>query len=233
MIQLESVHKTFRSGRGFVNALKNVSFVVEKGSTTAVVGKSGSGKSTLLNCIGGLECPDKGRIVCFGRDILALSAKALSKFQRHSVGFIFQHGNLLSYLSVFENIAFPLTLNGIGGNQQTERVEVLLEKIGLRGAEKAMPHELSGGEIQRVSAARALAHSPRMLLADEPTASLDSETGKNLVDLMVEIGREQGCTLIISTHDPEICELADRTIYLKDGERIKAAMVGSQAAVIG
>lgn len=223
MIQLESVHKTFHSGRGFVNALKDVSFVAETGSTIAVVGKSGSGKSTLLNCIGGLERPDKGSIACFGNDILALSAKALSEFQRQSVGFIFQHGNLLSYLSVFENIAFPLMLNGIGGNQQTERVAVLLEKIGLSEAVKAMPHELSGGEIQRVSAARALVHSPRMLLADEPTASLDTETGKNLVNLMVEIGKEQDCTMIISTHDPEICDLADRTIYLRDGERLKEA----------
>ena len=223
MIQLESIHKTFRSGRGFVNALKDVSFVVEKGSATAVVGKSGSGKSTLLNCIGGLERPDKGSIACFGRDILALSAKALSTFQRQSVGFIFQHGNLLSYLTVSENIAFPLTLNGIVGNPKTERVKMLLEKIGLSAAAKAMPHELSGGEIQRVSAARALAHSPRMLLADEPTASLDTDTGKNLIDLMFEIGREQGCTMIISTHDPEICGLADRTIYLRDGEKLKEA----------
>jgi putative ABC transport system ATP-binding protein len=223
MIELESVHKTFRSGRGFVNALKDVSFVVEKGSATAVVGKSGSGKSTLLNCIGGLERPDKGSIACFGHDILALSGRALSAFQRQSVGFIFQHGNLLSYLSVSENIAFPLTLNGIAGNSKTQRVQVLLEKIGLSAAAKAMPHELSGGEIQRVSAARALAHSPRMLLADEPTASLDTDTGKNLIDLMFEMGRAQGCTMIISTHDPEICGLADKTIYLRDGERLKEA----------
>ena len=223
MVQLEGVHKSFRSGRGFVNALKDVSFVVEKGSTAAVVGKSGSGKSTLLNCIGGLERPDKGGINCFERNILALSARALSEFQRQRVGFIFQHGNLLSYLSVSENIAFPLTLNGIAAKERTERVKVLLEKIDLSGAEKAMPHELSGGEIQRVSAARALAHSPRLLLADEPTASLDSETAKNLISLMFGIGKEQDCTMIISTHDPEICDLADRTIYLRDGERIKVA----------
>jgi putative ABC transport system ATP-binding protein len=221
MIQLDGVCKAFRSGRGFVTALTDISFVVEKGGIAVVLGISGSGKTTLLNCIGGLEGPDKGRISCFERDIIALSANELSKFQRQNVGFIFQHGNLLSYLSVFENIAFPLALNGIDGNQKTERVEVLLEKIGLKGAEKAMPHELSGGEIQRVSAARALAHSPRMLLADEPTASLDSETGKNLVDLMFEIGKEQGCTMIISTHDSEICDLADTTIYLRDGERLK------------
>ena len=221
MIQLESVYKTFRSGRGVVNALKGVSFVAEEGSAIAVVGKSGSGKSTLLNCIGGLEHPDKGSIACFGQDILSLSAKALSAFQRQSVGFIFQHGNLLSYLSVSENIAFPLRLNGIAGFPKIERVKALLEKIGLSAAANAMPHELSGGEIQRVSAARALAHSPRMLLADEPTSSLDTDTGKNLVDLMFEIGREQGCTMIMSTHDPEIWALADKTIYLRDGEMLK------------
>lgn len=223
MIQLKGVHKTFRSGRGFVKALKNVSFAVGKGRTAAIVGKSGSGKSTLLNCIGGLERPDKGSISCFGHDMLALSAKALSEFQRQSVGFVFQHGNLLSYLTVYENIEFPLVLNGIDSNQRIERVKLLLEKIGLKAAEKAMPHELSGGEIQRVSAVRALAHSPKILLADEPTASLDTDTGKRLVDFMFNIGKEQGCTMIISTHDPEICELADRTVYLKDGERIQEA----------
>jgi ABC-type lipoprotein export system ATPase subunit len=156
MIKLEGVYKTFRSGRGFVQALKDVSFVVETGRTAAVVGKSGSGKSTLLNCIGGLERPDKGRIKCFGQNIPALSARALSRFQRQCVGFVFQNGNLLSYLTVFENIAFPLMLNGIATYQRKERVKMLLEKIGLGGAHKAMPHELSGGEIQRVSAARAL-----------------------------------------------------------------------------
>ena len=186
-----------------------------------VVGKSGSGKSTLLNCIAGIESPDKGRVVCFGQDITALSSKALSEFQRRWAGFVFQHGNLLSYLSVFENIAFPLALNGMTAPRRAARVKTLLERIGLSGAEKAMPHELSGGEIQRVAAARALAHSPRMVLADEPTANLDTETGKQLVNLMFEIGREQGCTLIIATHDAEISALADKTIYLRDGIKLK------------
>jgi putative ABC transport system ATP-binding protein len=193
---------------------------LETGKIAAVVGKSGSGKTTLLNCIGGLERPEKGVVSCFGTDIYALSTKNLSLFQRKNIGFVFQYGNLLSYLTVFENIALPLRLNGIEGKQKELRVKELLEKVNLSNAEAALPRELSGGEIQRVSVARAIAHSPGLLLADEPTASLDSVTGKNLVALMFEMGRNQKCTLIISTHDPEISELADQIIKIKDGKII-------------
>lgn len=224
MIELKGVHKTFRSGKRIVAALKDVSFGVEKGMTVALVGKSGSGKTTLLNCIGGIEQPDGGRITCFGRNIHTLSTKALSAFQRHHIGFIFQHSNLLSCLSVFDNIAFPLILNGVEKRQIIKKVRVVLEKMNLSDTEKAHPHELSGGEIQRVSAARALVHLPHMILADEPTASLDTETGKNLVSLMFEIGKKQDCTMIISTHDPEIMGLAEMTIYLKDGKRAGGMM---------
>ncbi|UCH21199.1 MAG: ABC transporter ATP-binding protein [Deltaproteobacteria bacterium] len=221
MIELEKISKEFRSGRGYVRALTDVSFTLERGKTAAVVGKSGSGKTTLLNCIGGLERPEKGTVICFGADIYSLSAKKLSLFQRKNFGFVFQHGNLLSYLTVFENIAFPLWLNGIAEKQAQLRVKELLKKIGLSNAQAALPHELSGGEIQRVSAARAIAHSPRLLLADEPTASLDTVTGKNLIALMFEMGRNQGCTMVISTHDPEISRLADQIIQIKDGRVIK------------
>ncbi len=221
MIELEKISKEFRSGRGHLRALTDVSFTLERGKAAAVVGKSGSGKTTLLNCIGGLERPEKGTVICFGADIYSLSAKKLSLFQRKNFGFVFQHGNLLSYLTVFENIAFPLSLNGIEGHRKQSRVKELLQKIGLSNAEAALPHELSGGEIQRVSAARAIAHSPRLLLADEPTASLDTVTGKNLVALMFEMGRNQGCTMVISTHDPEISGLADQIIQIKDGRIIR------------
>ncbi len=220
MLQIEKISKDFRSGRGHIRALTEVSFVLETGKTTVVVGKSGSGKTTLLNCIGGLERPEKGTVSCFGTDLYALSAKNLSLFQRKNIGFVFQYGNLLSYLTVFENIAFPLRLNGIEGKQKELRVNELLEKIDLSNAEAALPHELSGGEIQRVSVARAIAHSPGLLLADEPTASLDSVTGKNLVKLMFELSRYLKCTMVISTHDPEISELADKIIQIKDGKII-------------
>jgi putative ABC transport system ATP-binding protein len=221
MIHLENISKEFRSGRGHVRALTDISFALESGKTAVILGKSGSGKTTLLNCIGGLERPEKGTVICFGAELYSLSAKKLSLLQRKNIGFVFQYGNLFSYLTVFENIAFPLRLNGIAEKQAQVRVKELLEKIGLGNAEAALPHELSGGEIQRVSTARAIAHSPRLLLADEPTASLDTVTGKNLVALMFEMGGHQGCTMVISTHDPEISRLADQIVQIKDGRVIK------------
>jgi putative ABC transport system ATP-binding protein len=221
MIRLARIGKVYRSGRGLVEALRDVSIHIRRGAAVAVVGKSGSGKTTLLNCIGGLERPTKGTVTCFGYDIHALSSKALSAFQRQNVGFVFQHGNLLSYLTVSENIAFPLVLNGIDGKQKIQRIETLLEKIGLPEVGAALPRELSGGEIQRVAAARALAHSPKILLADEPTASLDTATGNNLVQLIFDMGQEQGCTLVIATHDPEIFHFTEKTVHLSDGRVVK------------
>jgi putative ABC transport system ATP-binding protein len=217
MIQVTGISKRYQSGRGMVNALSDVSFSIGSGRMLAVAGKSGSGKTTLLNCVGGLEAPDAGTVNCFGTDIHALGRRGLSLFQRRDIGFVFQSGNLLSYLTVFENIAFPLHLNRIPAGERDRRVRELLEKIGLPSAAAAAPYELSGGELQRVAFARAIAHSPRLLLADEPTASLDSETARELVRLMTEIGRDQGCTMIISTHDPEIVRLGDETLTLRDG----------------
>ncbi len=218
MISVEHIGKTFYSGRGKVQALSDVSLSVEKGTTAAIIGKSGSGKTTLLNCIGGLLRPDEGSILCFGTEVHQLSNRAISLFQRRNLGFIFQYGNLLSYYSVFDNIAFPLILNGAGKKDRERRVAFLLERIGLVGAGKALPNELSGGEAQRVAAARAIAHKPPMVLADEPTASLDSETGKNLIRLLFEMTREQHCSLILSTHDPELINLCDRSFQMRDGK---------------
>jgi ABC-type lipoprotein export system ATPase subunit len=218
MIQLQRISKEYRSGRGRVLALSDVSFTIEKNSTLAVFGKSGSGKTTLLYCIGGLERPENGSVICFGVDIHSLTEKALCLFQRKNVGFVFQHANLFGYLTVFENIAFSLQLNGFEKKAVVNRVSELLESIGLADAGAALPHELSGGEVQRVSVARAIAHSPRVLLADEPTASLDSATGRDLVRLMFNIGREQGCTIIIATHDPDIIMLANTRLSIQDGK---------------
>lgn len=224
MIQLYSVTKEFRSGRGYIQAIRDVSLVIETGDAVAVIGKSGSGKTTLLNCIGGLERPEKGKVISFDSDIYALSARNLSLFQRRNIGFVFQHGNLLSYLTVYENIAFPLILNGIKRPMIMKRVIELLDKIGLTDAGAAMPHELSGGEIQRVSVARAIAHLPRTILADEPTASLDTATGKSLVKLLFDMGRDNGCTMILSTHDPNVSALADGIIEIRDGTIVKEAI---------
>jgi ABC-type lipoprotein export system ATPase subunit len=221
MIQIEGISKEYRSGRGRVLALSDVSFTIEKNSTVAVFGKSGSGKTTLLYCIGGLERPENGVVTCFGVNIHSLSEKALCLFQRENVGFVFQHGNLFNYLTVFENIAFSLELNGFEKKDVVNRVSELLENIGLADAGAALPYELSGGEVQRVAVARAIAHSPQVLLADEPTASLDSDTGKNLVQFMFNMGRDQGCTIIIATHDPDIINLADARQPIQDGKIVK------------
>jgi len=218
MIQCENVSKNYLSGRGAVQALSGVSFSTGSVKTVAVVGKSGSGKTTLLNCLGGLDRPDQGTIVCFDQEIHSLTARQLSLFVRRELGYVFQFGNLLSYLSVAENITFSMTLNHNAPKIKARRVRELLERIGLPKAAHAMPHELSGGEVQRVSVARAIAHFPRMLLADEPTASLDTATGKELVKLMFDMGKEQGCIMILSTHDPDILGLADAAIILRDGK---------------
>jgi putative ABC transport system ATP-binding protein len=217
VIRVQGISKEYRSGRGRVQAITDVSFNIGNNNTVAVFGKSGSGKTTLLNCLGGLERPEKGKITCFGVEIHSLSEKALCLFQRRNIGFVFQYGNLLSYLTVYENIAFSLALNNFDKKAISSRVHELLEKVGLAETGPALPHELSGGEVQRVSVARAMAHTPRMLLADEPTASLDTNTGTDLVQLMFTMGREHGCAMIIATHDQEIINLADVSLPLRDG----------------
>jgi ABC-type lipoprotein export system ATPase subunit len=217
MIQVAAVTKLFRSGRGSVTALHDVSFTIPASTFTAVLGKSGSGKSTLLTCIGGLEPPDRGEITCFGTPLYTLSGRGLSLFLRRCVGFVFQQGNLLSYLTVADNIGFPLSLNGLGARQRSRRIDELLDQIGLSSAAKALPHELSSGETQCVAIARAIAHNPKMLLADEPTANLDTETGRQAVELMRTMGRDNGCTILMATHDEEITSIADAVIRLKDG----------------
>ncbi len=221
MIELAAVMKTFQSGRGKVRALNDVSLSIEACSFAAVIGKSGSGKSTLLNCMGGLEPPGKGSITCFGTPIYSLSNRERSLFQRRHMGFVFQRGNLLSYLTVADNIGFALILNSIVGNARSKRINELLDRIGLASAAKALPHELSSGETQRVAMARAIAHNPKMLLADEPTANLDTATGQRSVQLMHDMGRDHGCTIVMATHDMGITETANPVICLKDGHILK------------
>jgi len=186
-------------------------------AVVAIVGRSGSGKTTLLHCAGGLEPPDSGRVTCFGEEIHALSRRELALFLRRSVGFVFQLGNLLSYLTVAENIALPMALNGIPRRERRRRTAALLERVGLGERGPALPRELSGGEMQRISFARAVAHRPKMVLADEPTANLDSATGRDLMALMQEIVREQRCTLLVATHDPAVEAIADEVLRLHDG----------------
>jgi len=218
MLEVAAISKQYLSGRGHVQALTGVSFRMEKGTNLALVGKSGSGKTTLMNCIGCIEKPDTGRVLLDGCKLQSLSERALCLFQRRHIGFVFQHGNLLSFLTVAENIAFPLNLNGIDVRTRNRRVAELLELIGLPGIGAAMPYELSGGELQRVAVVRAVSHNPSLLLADEPTANLDSATGIGIMEMMIALTRSQGCTLIMATHDVELIALADRSIRLRDGQ---------------
>jgi len=219
VIEISGISKTYVSGRGKVTALENISFRVARGKLFVIAGKSGSGKTTLLNCIGGLEKPDCGRITCAGTNLGTLSAAAVSHFQRKHVGFVFQFGNLISYLTVNENLSFPIELNGISGSARDRRVRELLDSIGLSSIGEALPHELSGGETQRVAFARAIAHSPSIILVDEPTANLDSVNGRQLIHLMHQLTSDQGCTLIVATHDPEVIETAGDRLHLKDGRK--------------
>ncbi len=217
MLECRDVSKTYHSGRGKFQALLGVSLTLAPGAMAAIVGKSGSGKTTLLNCMGGLDRPDSGSVVVNGVDVHALPQRALSLILRRDIGFVFQFGNLLSYLTVFENIAFALRLNNVIRSERERRTQELLERIGLTMAGPALPQELSGGEVQRVAVARAMAHRPKLLLADEPTASLDSVTGTSLVELMFEMGRERGCTMVLATHDSDVMALADQCLHIRDG----------------
>ncbi len=219
MIETSGVCKTFRSGRGQVAALDHISLTVAKGCFFVIAGRSGSGKTTLLNCIGTLEKPGKGRITCAGIDVTALSTRRAAEFRRQQIGFVFQASNLVSYLTVRENIALPLELNHWSAPAKKKRVDALLAALGISGLGPAMPQELSGGETQRAAFARAIAHAPPILLADEPTASLDSRAGDQLIRLMQRLVNENGCTLIVSTHDPDIIAAADDALYLKDGRK--------------
>jgi ABC-type lipoprotein export system ATPase subunit len=217
MFEIIDISKQYLSGRGHVQALKGISFCMEKGTNLALVGKSGSGKTTLMNCIGGIEKPDTGKVIIDGCDIQSLSERALCLFQRRNIGFVFQHGNLLSFMTVAENIAFPLNLNGVDGRSRNRRVSELLDLIGLPDIGAAMPFELSGGELQRVAVARAISHNPCLLLTDEPTANLDSATGIGIMKMMIDLTKRENCTFIMATHDQDLISLADQSIRLRDG----------------
>ncbi|MBE0585977.1 MAG: ABC transporter ATP-binding protein [Desulfofustis sp.] len=217
MIEIRAVSKKYTSGRGHISALDDISLCVEKGQSALLAGRSGSGKTTLLNCIGALEKPDSGQIFCNGRNICTLGQRQCSLFQRREIGFVFQTANLFPWLTVSENLQFPLELNGIYEKEQKKRIHELLALFDLTGYDKALPGELSGGEAQRIAFARAIAHKPALLLADEPTASLDSATGYQLIHLMLSLCVLQSTTLVIATHDPELIEMTNKRFYLKDG----------------
>ena len=217
IISLRDVTKVYRQGSVDVHALRGLTMDVEAGEFTAICGPSGSGKTTLLNLIGALDAMTSGSIVLEGRELASLNKKELSELRRDRIGFVFQAYNLMPVLTAYENAEMVLWVQGVDGPSRRERVMGLLEQVGLKGMENRRPSELSGGQQQRVAIARAIASNPAVVLADEPTANVDSETAETLLALMEELNREQGVTFVFSTHDPQVMERARRVVRLVDG----------------
>ncbi len=217
VIETRGISRVYSDDGVPVRALDGIDMAIEAGEFTAVVGPSGSGKTTLLNIISGLDKPTGGRVYLNGRLISGMSDRELSDFRRDNVGFIFQAYNLIPVLTVEENIEYVMLLQGIGRQEREKRVAEILAELDLAGFEKRMPPQLSGGQQQRVAVARAIVTRPALVLADEPTANLDSKTGAGLLDMMYKLNRSSGITFIFSTHDEMVMERAKRLITLKDG----------------
>ena len=217
IISLRDVTKVYRQGSVDVHALRGLTLDIGEGEFTAVCGPSGSGKTTMLNLVGALDAMTSGSIVLEGRELASLNKKELSELRRDRIGFVFQAYNLMPVLTAYENAEMVLWVQGVDGATRRERVMGLLEQVGLKGMEDRRPSELSGGQQQRVAIARAIASNPAVVLADEPTANVDSETAETLLDLMEELNREQGVTFVFSTHDPQVMERARRVVRLVDG----------------
>jgi len=210
MIRLQTVEKYY----GEAHVLRGITFEVRTGEFIAITGSSGSGKSTILNLIGGMDRPDAGKIIVDGAEISAYSDEQLTLHRRKKTGFVFQFFNLLPNITVFDNVRIPLLLNNVSS---PDRAYWYLERVGLGGREKSYPWQLSGGEQQRVALARALVHDPEIILADEPTGSLDSRTGALILELLEQIAEETSKTIVLVTHEEYVARHADRTVRISDG----------------
>jgi putative ABC transport system ATP-binding protein len=217
IVSLQGVTKNYGQGEVLTQALRGVDLIVEAGEFTAMAGPSGSGKSTLLNIIGGLDRPTSGRVEVDGREINTLSKTELSLLRRERIGFIFQSYNLIPVLTALENAEYVLMLQGIPTAERRERVREVLKEVGLEGLENRYPRQLSGGQQQRVAIARAIVSAPALVLADEPTANVDSETGRALLDLMRNLNEEKGVTFFFSTHEEAVMKRARRLLQIRDG----------------
>ncbi len=217
MISLEKATKVYKLGKVEVNALRGVDLQVEEGEFISVCGPSGSGKSTLLNLIGCIDIPTSGTMSIMGKDVTEFSDSALSALRNSTIGFIFQSFNLIPVLSAFENVEYPLVILGMPKGERAGRVARMIQEVGLAEFGKHKPEELSGGQRQRVAIARALVTGPKMVLADEPTANLDSKTGIEILDLMQKMNEEHNTTFIFSTHDPKIEKYAKKIYTMTDG----------------
>ena len=217
LVQLESVSKEYRNGAARVHGLLDVTLSLPAGELTVVHGRSGSGKTTLLNMIGGLDRPSSGRVTVDGVEVSSLPEEALVGYRRETVGFVFQSFRLIPILTAAENVEIPLRLRRLEPTERADRVHDLLRLVDLSDRANHRPQELSGGEQQRVAIARALANEPRLLIADEPTAQLDSQRGRTIMAVMRKLVDERGVSVIVATHDPLLIGMGDRMVELHDG----------------
>ena len=221
MVEARAVSRTFGHGSTAVHAVRGVSFAVQRGRLVALVGRSGSGKTTLLNIIGGLDSPTSGEVFVGGRNMSAMAARERTMLRRSTVSFIFQSFGLIPMLTAAENVGIPLRITGTPRAAREERIRLLLSVVGLEGHAHQRPNELSGGQQQRVAIARALAVQPELLIADEPTGQLDSETGRQIMRLLRTVVAADGITALVATHDPALHELADAVLRIEDGSLIE------------
>ncbi|RKX94950.1 MAG: hypothetical protein DRP55_10645 [Spirochaetes bacterium] len=218
VIITENLVEEYLLGKVVVPALRGVNLKIKRGEFAVIMGPSGSGKSTLLNLIGGLQKPTGGRVLINGIDLSTLNENQLAIFRRKNVGFVFQAYNLIPTLTAIENVELPMIFYNIPPNERKRRAEKLLHSLGLGDRLHHRPSELSGGEQQRVSIARALANNPEIILADEPTGNLDTKTGRRIMEEIVKVNRDFGKTIVMVTHDPEVAHFGDRIIHIRDGK---------------
>lgn len=222
MIEVKKLQKTFKSGDSVVNAISDVSLSIPSGSFASIIGKSGSGKSTLLALMGALDKASAGSIEIEGKDITHYSDSKLISYRRKEIGFIFQNYNLIPNLTAIANVMIPMELMGVPLAQRKERAIELLNEVGIDETKhNRKPTRLSGGEQQRVAIARALSNKPKLILADEPTGNLDSQTGKLIIDLLKALSKKEKTTIVVVTHDNEIAKKSDQIFHLKDGKLVK------------
>ncbi len=234
IVRVQDVSKIYHLGKTEVPALRGVSLDIHRGEFLSIAGPSGSGKTTLLNLIGCIDTPTSGSVIVDGSDTRDLSERALTALRLHRIGFIFQTFNLVQVLSVRQNVEFPLLLQGgLTRKEREARVGALLEAVGLAGHARHRPSELSGGQRQRVAVARALVTGPALVLADEPTANLDSRTGETIIDLMKEMNARDGTTFIFSTHDPKVMAHATAILRIADGQVVDREGAAGGVAVGG
>ncbi|MFJ2867522.1 ABC transporter ATP-binding protein [Kitasatospora sp. NPDC087314] len=229
MVAVTDLRRSFGTGERTVHALRGVSFSIGRGELTALKGRSGSGKTTLLNLVGGLDAPTGGSIALDGTDLAGLNEDGRLALRRERIGFVFQSFGLIPMLTAAENVGVPMRLRKVSAAEREERAHTLLALVGLADHANQRPGELSGGQQQRVAIARALANDPGLIIADEPTGQLDSETGRSIMQLLRAVVRSEGVTVLVATHDPTLMELADRVIELRDGRIVEEEATGQAA----